>query len=106
MNDTFVSFIRTWVPILIGSVLAWLSTVLNLTDVDTTGLTIGLTGLVIAGYYGLVRVAEQKWPWVGVFLGKTTQPAYANTFDIKEREYTPVADAAHPDDGGYIPPVH
>lgn len=76
MNDTLVSLIRTWVPILVGSALTWLSTALDITDFDTTGVATAVTGLVIAIYYAVVRIAEKRWPVVGIFLGKRTQPTY------------------------------
>ncbi len=30
----------------------------------------------LAGYYGVVRVAEARWPWLGVLLGAPAAPKY------------------------------
>ncbi len=30
----------------------------------------------MAGYYALVRVAETRWPWLGVLLGRRAKPVY------------------------------
>lgn len=78
LSDTIVSFLRTWTPVLVGSLLTWLgdSFGIILEGDPSTALVVGVTGLVIALYYGLVRILESRWPWFGVLLGSRKQPAY------------------------------
>lgn len=80
MNDALVSLIRTWVPIGVGSLISWLVTLgIELDAATESGLVVGLTGLIIAGYYTVVRLVEKRLPWVGVLLGSTKQPEYRKT---------------------------
>lgn len=78
MSNVLVSFIRTWVPILVGSVITWLATRYNfvLPENLTVELTVLATGAVIGAYYGILRLLEQKWPWFGKLLGKQAEPEY------------------------------
>ena len=78
MSDLVTSYIRTWVPIVVGPVLVWLSTVLGADFSEWEGTLVGfLIALVSAVYYAIVRWAEQKWPWVGKLLGKQAAPTYS-----------------------------
>lgn len=64
------SLIRTWVPVLVGSLITWALTHWNIVlppDASSTLVTI-VAGLVIAGYYALARALERKWPRVGAVL--------------------------------------
>ena len=82
MSDAIVSLIRTWVPVGVGAALSWLLTLGVELDPDAqAGLIAGLTGVVIATYYGLVRLLERKWPVFGVFLGTRRQPEYGKPED-------------------------
>lgn len=46
-------------------------------DADSsTALTAGVVVLAVGGYYGLIRVAEARWPWLGVLLGTPAAPRY------------------------------
>lgn len=78
MNNFVTSQIRTYVPIVVGALIAWLATIgLNLDLETTSGLTIFLTGALQAAYYFIARVLEKKWPQVGtVLLGSSKQPVY------------------------------
>jgi|GEM_PF-1291191 len=77
MSDYLVSLIRTAVPTAVGGVLAWLATVgLPIPEDAASSVIVGLTGAIIAVYYGLVRFAEQRWPWVGALLGRRETPSY------------------------------
>ncbi len=77
MNDFITSIIRTWVPIIVGAFVTWLANTTGVTDIDTATLATVVTGVVIAVYYALVRLAEARWPAIGFFLGKPTKPEYA-----------------------------
>jgi hypothetical protein len=47
-------------------------------DTDTsTSLTAALVVVVTAIYYGVLRVLEVKFPWLGVLLGWKAQPTYS-----------------------------
>lgn len=75
--------IRTWVPIAIGSVLAWVNanySVLGLPARPSATATIVASGLIIAAYYAIASVIEKRWPKVGRWLIALnlvrTQPVY------------------------------
>jgi len=77
MNNYFTSLIRTVVPIVVGALVTWLVTLGVQIDAETqTGLIVGLTGLLTAVYYTVVRLLEKKWPKLGILLGKATTPDY------------------------------
>jgi len=80
MSNTVVSFIRTYVPVAVGALISWLVAHDVVLDEEAqTGLTIGLTGLVIGLYYLVARILERKWPLFGFLLGTPkVQPVYSN----------------------------
>lgn len=83
LNDTFISMIRTWVPIGVGALIAWAATVgLELDGETQTSLIIGLTGVVQAVYYALVRSLENTYPQIGWLLGKAKAPNYTPVDEI------------------------
>lgn len=83
LNDTLISMIRTWVPIAVGALIAWFATVGLELDAETqTSLVIGLTGVVQAAYYGVVRFLENTYPQVGWLLGKAKAPNYTPVEEI------------------------
>lgn len=79
MNDYVLSLVRTWVPVAVGSVLAWLASLgLDLGAEAQVGLVTFLTGLCIAVYYALARGLERRWPALGtLLLGSSSKPVYA-----------------------------
>ncbi len=79
MNDYLLSLVRTWVPIAVGAVLSWLAVKYGVVVPEdiSTELTAGLTGVVTAVYYALVRALERRWPKVGsLLLGSKQKPVY------------------------------
>ncbi|WP_018809761.1 hypothetical protein [Salinispora arenicola] len=60
------------------ALLAWLASRAGIVlDADSgAALTAGVVALAMAGYYALVRVAEARWPWLGVLLGTPAAPKY------------------------------
>lgn len=78
MGDQVVSLIRTWVPIGVGAALTWLASLLGVgLDANASaGFTAVVVALVSGAYYLLVRLAERRWPWVGVLLGTPRPPTY------------------------------
>lgn len=77
MNNLVVSFIRTYVPISVGSLLSWLATKGLEIDAETgAGLIVFLTGVLIAAYYGVVRLLERQWPQLGMLLGSAKTVKY------------------------------
>ena len=77
MNDLITSFIRTWTPMLVGSVVAWLTARgIEVSPENALGLTAFLSGLFSALYYAAVRLGERKWPQIGVLLGRAKQVKY------------------------------
>lgn len=71
-HDYLISLIRTAV----GAALAWLASEAGIVLDSGTALTAGVVALAMAGYYALVRVAEARWPWLGVLLGTPAAPRY------------------------------
>lgn len=77
MGDFVTSLIRTYVPILVGQVAAWLALKgVQLDDQTVVAATAALGGLLSAVYYLVVRLIEQKFPQIGVLLGSTKKPEY------------------------------
>lgn len=78
MNNFITSQIRTYVPMAVGAVVAYLATLgLDLDANTQSGLIIALTGVLQALYYLVARVVERKWPQVGgLLLGSAKQPTY------------------------------
>ncbi len=80
-SDYVVSLIRTWVPVGVGAVLAWISTKVGfIVDEDTKNqgilfFTFFLTGL----YYAIIRWLERQYPQIGWLLGLAKQPGYVPT---------------------------
>lgn len=88
LNDSIVAGIRTFVPWLVGVLIAQLLLlgidVRAILDglagigisVDLGAIVTTITGLVTIGYYSLAKWAEKKWPWVGWLLGYAASPTY------------------------------
>jgi hypothetical protein len=77
------SLIRTWVPVGLGSLLAWAAVHWHIVVGPRASATIGViaAGLVVAGYYALARLVERRWPALGRWLialnlVKTAAPVY------------------------------
>src|SRR6059058_269793 len=75
MNALVASVIRTYTPIIVGQLAAWLILIHIPVEPSLTVLLTAIVGAVLSGaYYTLVRVLEQQWPWVGALLGLTASP--------------------------------
>lgn len=81
------SLIRTWVPIGIGSVIAWAAVHWHIVVSPGASATVGTVAgaLCIAGYYALGRLVEKQWPKVGALLISfglvQAKPIYAGPAD-------------------------
>lgn len=83
-GDTIISFIRTYVPVYVGTALTALSTWLFnhhvlFVRIDTQAGTLWAVSVVIGAYYALARLLESKWPRLGFLLGKASTPMYPTT---------------------------
>lgn len=78
LSDYLVSLWRTIVPTGVAALLTWLAVNYGIVlDENTSAqLAVGVTGLVLAVYYGVVRALETRWPWFGKLLGTSKQPVY------------------------------
>jgi hypothetical protein len=78
MSDAIIGAIRTYVPIVIGAVVAYLAERYNIVIDEETSMALvtALGGLVAIVYWTLVRLAASKLPAVGVLLGYNVQPKY------------------------------
>lgn len=74
LNDTFISLIRTYVPIVVASVIAYFATV----DIEIQNETLEtvLMPLAIGGYYGVARILIKVHPVFGWLLGYPKNPQY------------------------------
>ena len=80
MSDFLIGLIRTWVPIGVGLVVAWL-TAQGILDEETSktaliNLSATLTAVLSGGYYLLVRLLAEWKPGFGILLGVNKAPAY------------------------------
>lgn len=78
MTNFITSLIRTYTPILIGSLLSFLAVKYGFVvdEAIQAQLVAGLTGTIIAAYYLIARLLERKFPQFGVLLGSTQKPVY------------------------------
>lgn len=84
MSDYAISLIRTYVPVIVGAVLAWLGSIsifhpliAGMSYDQKTAIYGAITAAVIGVYYTVVRGLERKFPQVGVLLGKKAEPVYS-----------------------------
>jgi hypothetical protein len=77
-NNTVVSLIRTYVPVVVGALVSWLIVHYgwHVSKDIQVGADTALTAFIIAAYYTLVRLLENKFPWLGVLLGHVAKPTY------------------------------
>lgn len=75
MTDYGRSLIRTIVPLLVGSLVAWLAT--RGIEVDRAAILPAVDAIFTAVYYGVVRFLETKFPKAGWLLGVPGAPSYA-----------------------------
>jgi hypothetical protein len=78
MSNFIISTIRTIVPIILGGVATWVAAKTGwiLPEDLEAEAAVGVTGLVIGGYYIVVHWLEQKFPKLGWLLGKEALPYY------------------------------
>lgn len=77
MTDFVTGLIRTYVPIAVGVFITWVATLgVELDATTEAGLIAGLTGVLIAVYYTVVRFLAKKWPFLEVLLGSQATPTY------------------------------
>lgn len=78
MTDFIRSQIRTWVPIGVGGLLAYLSGKLDISFDEGTanGLVLFIGSVAMGVYYAAARWLESRFPWAGYLLGSRGQPAY------------------------------
>lgn len=77
MDNYITSTIRTVVPVVVGTVAAFLAAKgVNLDPNALAGLTAFLSGLFTAVYYVAARYLEHKFPKAGYLLGTPKKPTY------------------------------
>lgn len=87
MKDFVTSLVRTYVPIVVGAVAGYFASKgFDLDAQAQAGLIVGLSGLLMGGYYLLARLVEQRFPsFGGLLLGAPRKaPQYVrNTTPVK-----------------------
>lgn len=80
-GDQLISHIRTYVPIVVGTALTYVSRKTGfVVDEDAAAsVTMLIAGIVTAAYYTLVRMIERVNPKLGWLLGVAKPPTYAKT---------------------------
>lgn len=78
MNDKVTAYIRTYAPILVGGLIAWLATFEVVVDSQTqAALVVLLTAIIQGLYYALARLIGSKYPKIERFLlGSSKTPNY------------------------------
>lgn len=71
------SIVRTIVPIVVGAVVA-VGARAGL-DIDPGAATPLFDAVIMGAYYTAVRLAERRWPQVGILLGWAVTPEYTTT---------------------------
>jgi hypothetical protein len=85
MNDKIIARIRTFVPVMVGAVTAYLLTLGIALDGDTqAALTVALTGVTGTLYYVAASWLGRKWSWAGWLLGYPAIPVYVPTSSVAE----------------------
>lgn len=104
LGSVVPSLIRTYVPVLVGQALAWAVTLGVLAETTVTdeqqAAVSAVAGALLTGiYYTLVRLAEVRWPGVGILLGSTRQPVdYAPGADVAQGRVTTTYVGRHRED--------
>lgn len=83
-RDLELSLRRTLTPMLVGVLVAKAARAGF--DIPAEALSGVLEGIFAGLYYAVVRVLEQRAPWVGVFLGAMTQPLYPSVDDTMDKD--------------------
>jgi hypothetical protein len=79
-SDYVPSLIRTYVPIGVGALAAWLAVKgLNVNPTTQVAITALATAVLSGAYYAVARVLETKFPALGFLLGHKAKPVYPET---------------------------
>ena len=84
INDRLIALIRTYVPYAVGAAAAWVFATFALDlrgDVEAAVVAFSIP-VVQNLYYLVVRVAETRFPAVGVLLGISRVPAYTDVANL------------------------
>lgn len=77
MSNFVTSLIRTYVPIIVGAIISFLTAKgIEIDESSIAGLTAFMTALFSGVYYLVVRLLEKKYPQVGILLGRVKTPDY------------------------------
>ena len=69
MNPLAINMIRTYVPVLVGAVASYLvAHGVHVQPDQAAWAVASMTGVFTAAYYTIVRVLEERWPWIGTML--------------------------------------
>lgn len=80
-SDQTIALIRTFVPALVGLLIAALAKIGAHVDNDAVAALVDAA--IVGAYYTVVRQLEARWPWLGVLLGVPKAPTYSPPADPK-----------------------
>jgi hypothetical protein len=109
MNELGPNLIRTYVPVIVGGVIAWLATRgVKVNPATAAAVIVGMTSVITAAYYTAARVLEERFPSLGaVLLGYRPARHLGAAETIEDHEYDehetwPAAELPEP--GMFTPP--
>ncbi|SDI50502.1 hypothetical protein SAMN05421505_1618 [Sinosporangium album] len=86
LSDLIISWIRTGVAVVGGSVIAWLAVRgIKLDPASAAAVVLAVGGACVTLYQVAVSALQRRWPWVGLLLGSTKAPSYSSVRSTRER---------------------
>lgn len=76
MNQLVISMIRTYVPLIVGPLIASGLSALGVIDVNVDGVVATIVSVCIGGYWLAVRLISKKIPKAEILLGHVSPPVY------------------------------
>lgn len=87
MNPLAINLIRTYVPVLVGAVASFLvAHGVHVQPDQTAWAVAAMTGVFTSAYYTIVRVLEERWPWVGNVLLLSKPAATLHVVGVEQPE--------------------
>jgi uncharacterized membrane protein (DUF441 family) len=77
LNDKIIAAIRTFVPIIVGFIVTWVSKRGFIIDEETSAMLVStFQAAVTALYWAIVTAVSKRWPQIQWLLGYAAAPEY------------------------------